>query len=182
MNAPAGSIERTDGYFTFRYDRTFSQPVDTVWRAITEPTQIQQWTGSLPDIELRPGGAYITYHGKDMRVVDQVLEVDSPGLFSHTYFQQLNPDASVTWHLAESGTGCALTFTHVMSTGDISNAMDSVAAGDDEITILARNATGWHHLLDLLEGHIDAGTTPRITDELQDLQVHYAEVSRKLLA
>lgn len=172
-----GAIQRTDEHVTFRYERRFAQPVDSVWHAITDPAAIQQWMGTQPEIELRQGGQYVTHHQGDHRVVDRVLRLEPPRLFEHTFFEYVNPSAVVTWQLSpvDEG-GCLLALTHVLSMEDVHAAMSSVAAADDPITILSRNAAGWHHLLDLLQAHLGEEIPTRSPDEQQALQQHYAEL------
>lgn len=160
-----GAIERDGAFVVFRYVRPLARPVPQVWAAITEPDRIARWFGSRPEIDAQPGGAYVVEHGNGMRVEDRVLRVEPPTLFEHTFWAQLNPDATVTWELAEDGTavdGAAeagdaarLTLTHRLSDADIDNALATVAAGDDRGAVIARNAAGWRRLLDRLEAALD---------------------------
>ncbi len=67
-----GSIEQRDGRVICRYERRLRHPVDVVWKAITDPDEIERWTGSRPEIDLRPGGHYVTYQRGGDRVADRV--------------------------------------------------------------------------------------------------------------
>lgn len=174
-----GTIERAGDRVTFRGERRVNQPLESVWRTITDPAEIQQWMGTRPEIELRQGGQYVTHHQGDHRVVDRVLRVEPPRLFEHTFFKYVNPGAVVTWQLSPAPeNACSLTLTHVLTMDDVHGAMSGVAAGDDEITILSRNAAGWHQLLDLIEAHLGEDVPPRSLDERLALQQHYAELLR----
>lgn len=169
-----GSIEQRDGRVTFRYERRLRHPVDTVWRAITDPERIMRWTGSRPEIELRVGGAYVTYHGTGDRVVDRVVRLEPPRLFEHTFWVHVNPSALVTWELAPFEDGCRLTLTHSLDLADVRTAAATVAVGDDFRIILSRNGAGWHRLLDKLGADLDERDEPWSEADQRALQDRYA--------
>jgi uncharacterized protein YndB with AHSA1/START domain len=53
---PLGTHEqRDDGTHVLRYERLLHHPIDRVWRAVTEPSQVVGWWGDA-DIDLRHGG------------------------------------------------------------------------------------------------------------------------------
>lgn len=145
-----GTIERDGEFVVFRFEHPLPHPVERVWTAITEPAAVERWMGRRPEIDPRPGGAYVTYHAGDMRVVDEVLRVESPTLFEHTFWREVNPDSRVTWRLSETADGSLLRFTHRLSEADIAHAIATVAAGADAEAVISRNAAGWQRLLDRL--------------------------------
>lgn len=151
-----GTIERNGGFVVFRFECDLAHPVQRVWAAITEPAEIERWTGNRPEVDLRAGGKYVSYHGDGMRVVDEVLRVEPPSLFEHTFWRHVNPDSRVTWQLNEVDGGCLLQFTHRLSDADIANAIATVAAGADAETVVSRNAAGWQRLLDRLRQALDS--------------------------
>jgi uncharacterized protein YndB with AHSA1/START domain len=169
-----GTIEERDGTYVFRYERDLPHSVERVWQAITDPDEIAIWTGSRPEIELHPGGRYVTHHGNGMTVIDRVERVEPPHLFQHTFWIEVNPSALVTWELSPTDTGCHLTLTHRMSQADIEAAANSVAKGDSFALILARNAAGWHQLLDKLEARLGGRDRPWTDEEHQKLLARYA--------
>lgn len=158
-----GRIDRDEHGVRFRYERELRHPVELVWRAITDPDASAEWTGNRPELDLRPGGTYTTYHqapdGSQRHVVvDRILRLEPPHVVAHTFWEQVNPDAVVTWELSElppPDGGCRLVLTHALSHRDLRSAAESVAGGDSVATILSRNAAGWHHLLDLLTTRLD---------------------------
>ena len=79
------------------------------------------------------------------RVEDKVVRLEPPRLFQHTFWLELNPSALVTWELTptEDG-GTRLELTHELDLAD----MQSVAGQDSIVTMMSRNASGWHILLD----------------------------------
>ena len=50
-----GTIELTEELVRLRYERQLGHPVEVVWEVITEPDEIERWTGNRPEIELRVG-------------------------------------------------------------------------------------------------------------------------------
>jgi uncharacterized protein YndB with AHSA1/START domain len=169
-----GTIEQRDGTVTFRYERTLAHPIEAVWRAITDPEAVAGWMGNRPEIELRPGGSYVSVHQGGQRVVDRVLRVEPPRLFAHTFWEQVNPSAVVTWELNSAGDGCRIVLTHSLRVEDLASAAATVAAGDDLLTILSRNAAGWHRLLDQLAARLDDREAAWSREAQQRLQQHYA--------
>ena len=169
-----GSIVRDDDRVTFRYERHLRQPIETVWRAITEPAEIERWAGTRPEIDLVPGGAYVTHHGTGDRVVDRIVRLDPPRLFAHTFWAHVNPSAVVTWELTPVGDGCRLVLTHTLAMDDVRAAAATVAMNDHPAVIIARNGAGWHHLLDRLDALLDRRDLPWTADDQRALQDRYA--------
>jgi uncharacterized protein YndB with AHSA1/START domain len=169
-----GSIEQHDGRVRFRYERRLRHPVETVWRAITDPAHIEAWIGARPEIDLRPGGEYVTYHGAGDRVLDHIVRLEPPRLLEHTFWQQVNPSALVTWELSPIPEGCRLLLTHALDLADARAAAETLARGDGIATILSRNGAGWHRLLDKLTDTLDGRTTPWSAADQQALRQRYA--------
>lgn len=181
-----GAVERQDDRYSFRYQRRLRQPVEVVWPAITEPAEIERWTGSRPEIEPHPDGRYVSYHGTGDRVVDRVTRVTPHRLFEHTFWVQINPSALVTWTLEPATEGTDLTLVHALDRADIEQAAaamsgsataspSAAAAEPDAVSlVLSRNAAGWHRLLDRLTQTLDGHTVPWSREEQQALQQHYA--------
>ena len=172
-----GTIEQTGDKVVFRYERRLAHSVEAVWRTVTDPAEIGAWAGTRPEIELRVGGRYVTYHqGGETTAVDRVLRLDPPRLFEHTYFEQVNPGSVVTWELSPAGPGTLLVLTHVMTQAALETAMATVAKGDDLVTVLSRNAAGWHHLFDAMIAHLEGDeAVTRSPDDWQDLRERYAK-------
>jgi uncharacterized protein YndB with AHSA1/START domain len=169
-----GTIEKQDGTSIFRYERDLPDPIERVWQAITDPDEIAAWTGNRPVIDLRPGGQFVTHHGEGMTVVDRVERVEPPHLFQHTFWHDLNPSALVTWELSSGAPGCHLRLTHRLSLADIEAAANSIAKGDSVAVIIARNAAGWHQLLDNLEANLTGRDRPWTDEGRQKLLERYA--------
>lgn len=175
MMTDDGTIDQRDGRVVFRYQRELRHPIDRVWRAITDPDELAQWLGTRPELELRVGGLYVMIHTSPdgatvQRVEDRVVRVEPPRLFEHTFWRELNPSALVTWELTPSGDGTRLELTHELDRGDV----ESVAGQDSIVTIMSRNAAGWHRLLDRVTALLDGAGQPWELAAHQDLQRHYA--------
>ncbi|GAA1689883.1 SRPBCC domain-containing protein [Fodinicola feengrottensis] len=170
-----GVVEERDGMVTFRYERRLRKPTEVVWKAITDPDEVGKWAGSRPDIDLRPGGEYVSYHGEGIDpVVDRIVRVEPPRLFEHTFWVHINPSALVAWELTSTEAGCELVLTHTISVADLRAASETLAAGDSIAVIMSRNGAGWHHLLDLLEASFDGSAVAWSPEMRKDLQDAYA--------
>lgn len=169
-----GTVERHGDRVTFRYERTLKHPIEKVWRAITDPAELQRWSGMRPELDLRVGGEYVTTHVNTVRVVDKVLRVDPPHVFEHTFWAHVNPSATVTWELSPTDGGTLLVLRHSLSMEDVKNAANTVAEGMSPLDILARNGAGWHHLLDLLAATLDGRETSFSQDAEDALRERYA--------
>src|SRR5947209_17079796 len=105
----------------FRYERELPHPIEKVWAAITDPSEIVRWSGMPMEIDLRPGGRYVSNHSSGDRVEDRIVRLEPPRLLEHTWWEEINPSALVTWELQESpgGAGCVLTLTHAVEEDDV---------------------------------------------------------------
>ena len=167
-----GTVEQRDGRVTYRYEGHLRHPIGVAWKAITDPDEIERWTGGRPDIDLRPGGHYISYHRGGERVVDRITRVEPPRLFEHTFWAHLNPTALVTWDLREAEEGCRLVLTHSLDIDDVRTASQTL--GDAISVILSRNGAGWHRLLDMLAGKLDGRAATWSEQDQKNLQERYA--------
>ncbi|HEY1763041.1 MAG TPA: SRPBCC family protein [Acidimicrobiales bacterium] len=116
MTADDGEIERIGDQVVLRFERQYSNPIDDVWDALTNPTRIAQWW--LPfdaeiTLELVAGGAYeLRGKGEGMPTLSwKILRVEAPHLLEHTHVE---PDVVIRWELAEHDGGCTLVFTQTV--------------------------------------------------------------------
>lgn len=150
-----GTIERTAERVILRYERVLLHPIEAVWRAITDPDEIHAWWGTRPEIDLRVGGEYVSYHATGDRVVDHIVRLDPPRLLEHTFWQHINPDARVTYRLEPVVEGTRLLLTHTMTTADLRTAADALAWEGDPYDLVSRTSQGWARLLDTLAASLD---------------------------
>src|SRR4051812_9592014 len=84
-----GSFQTLDGRPALHFERRLAHPVDAVWRAVTEPSELGKWfpTEVAIDDELRPGAAMpFPSPEHDIPPMDgEVVEVDPPRRFVFTW-------------------------------------------------------------------------------------------------
>jgi uncharacterized protein YndB with AHSA1/START domain len=118
---------------TLRFERHLNRPVDVVWRAVTDPTEMRTWFPTRIEIDSWTIGAPLTHHfdGHDIDPLPgTVLEWDPPRRVSFTWGTD-----TITFELTAAGdSGTTFVLTEEL---DASHA--------------ARNAAGWEACLDRLE-------------------------------
>jgi uncharacterized protein YndB with AHSA1/START domain len=136
-----GTYLRIDGRAAVRFTRHYSQPIDRVWAALTEPAQVPAWFPAAFTFEAVVGGT-IRFSG-DAYAEDgtgRVLAYEPPHRFAFTW-----GDNEVHLELVQQGDGCVLTLTDILSAADEA----------------ARNAAGWtvclHELDAVVAGHPGGG-------------------------
>lgn len=84
-------------------ERTYNAPIEKVWKAITDRSQMKEWYFDLEDFKPEKGFKF-SFTGGDEHVQYvhncEVLEADPPNKLSHTWTYEANPGYSVvTWEL-----------------------------------------------------------------------------------
>jgi uncharacterized protein YndB with AHSA1/START domain len=148
MTAPDGTHETLDhGRHRVRFQRRLPHPIERVWRAISEPGEIEAWLARA-EVDLEPGGRIHLewlntdeegnrYEGADM--TGTITRLDPPRLLEY----DSDAHGRMTWELRATGDGTELTFTCV------------IAISDEHV---ADNLSGWHVHLDFLEDWLEDGT------------------------
>ena len=127
-------------------------PVERVWDEITKTDRTQKAVYNTVLEGQIKAGSRVRYYSPDKKrvfVVGEVLEVEAPRIFSHTYWFTMwksGPPTKVTWELEEEQGGCRVTITHTGWTKD-HEARDKTGAG-------------WQEILALLKQEIETGTIP----------------------
>jgi uncharacterized protein YndB with AHSA1/START domain len=149
-----GTLIEIDGKSALRFERRYSHPMERVWRAISDPTEMAAWFPSKVIGERAVGGDLVfdddaqraaahaagevtradgpMFHGR-------VVAYDPPKTFSFTWGGEL-----LRFELIDDGPGTLLVFTQVLS-------HESVAA---------RNGSGWHMCLAGLDALLGAAPPP----------------------
>ena len=126
-------------------------PRQRVWDEITKTGRVQRALyNTVLETELRPG-ARLRYYSPDRKrvfIVGEVVEVDPPRKFSHTYMftTRVEPKTLVTWELQEEKGGCRVTITHSGYT-TAHKAPEKVKAG-------------WTEILGILKHELETGDIP----------------------
>lgn len=127
-------------------------PRQKVWDEITKTGRIQRAVyNSVMETNLVPGAKlrYYSPNHKRVFIVGEVVEVEPPTRFAHTYRMTQWPDDEptlVTWELAEIASGCRVTITH-------SGWTDAHKTKD-------RVTTGWTEILGILKAELETGKIP----------------------
>ena len=127
---------RTDGsQAVIRFERELAGPPAVVWRALTEPSELEPWFPCAIDIaEWKMGAALVfRFPGHDgLTLTGTVLEVEEPSLLAYTW-----GDETLRFELSPTPSGG----TRLVVSDVLSGA------------IAARNAAGWDVCLERLLGH-----------------------------
>ncbi len=123
-----GTLETIDDRPALRFERTLAHPVDRVWRAVSEPAELERWFPAAADWTPAVGETFEA-HG----MTGEVTEVDAPRHLAWTFNGE-----RYSFDLTEHGEGCRLVFIHVF----------------DDRGLAAQTAAGWDAYLSRLEPHL----------------------------
>jgi uncharacterized protein YndB with AHSA1/START domain len=159
------NFETVDDKPTLRFERRIAHPVQDVWEAVTQPSELAHWFPCEVEVDLRLGGK-MKFHFPELALPDQastllgeVTEFDPP-----TRFAFLWGEDHLHFALEPIGDGqaCMLRFTVELDSRDKA----------------ARDGAGWHVCLDALERRLDGDTVER-PDESDEWRTHYEEYERR---
>ncbi len=110
-----------DGLAELRVQRRLAHPPETVWKALTDPSEMMDWMqATAATVDGRLGGQVdIEAH---LHVTGTVLRWDPPRVFEHEFKlapSRLLPageDAVLRYELEPDGNGCLLTMTFMRLT------------------------------------------------------------------
>jgi uncharacterized protein YndB with AHSA1/START domain len=155
-----GTFLTVAGRPTLRFERRLTHPVEKVWRALTEPAELEHWFPQRVEGAFEPGGKlrfpFRAAKELDGEVVPdfegEVLDIEPPRLLSFTWGGDV-----LRFELIPDGDGCLLVFTDTFT----------------EHGKAARDGAGWHVCLDGLEASLD-GAPPPGPDRWRGLYENYA--------
>ena len=153
-----GTYLDIEGRPALRFERVLDHPVDAVWAAITEPSELAHWFPARVEVDLRPGGGMTFTFADDAFPVmhGEVTELDPPRRFAFEWGGE-----RMSFDLEPEDGGCRLVFIHFLSERDAA----------------ARDAAGWHVCLDQMRARLAGppaeapGTEP--TEEHRALMDEY---------
>jgi uncharacterized protein YndB with AHSA1/START domain len=140
MTAADGTIEKRGDMSVLRYERHLRHPIERVWRAITDPDEIEAWLARA-DVELTSGGRVqlewlnTDENGKRYEgsyVTGKITALEPPRLIEY----DTDVHGLLRWELQSTAEGTDLTLT-------VTNVIP-----DDAVT---KTMAGWHVHLDFLE-------------------------------
>ncbi|MDQ6805964.1 MAG: SRPBCC family protein [Actinomycetota bacterium] len=138
-----GTLEQLDdGRWQLRFMRTFRHPVDTVWRAISEPEHLAQWFPTTIEGERAPGAPLrFSFPGEEAPPFDgEMIACEPPSLMELRW----GPD-TLRLELRPTQDGTELTLLDTL----------------EELGKAARDGAGWHTCLDALERALDGADDAR---------------------
>ena len=165
-----GRLITIDGRPALRFERRYRQPVERVWRAVTEPEEMAEWFPAQVLGE-RAVGAPLTFDDDAQRAAANeageptraegpmftgtVVTYDPPQVFSFTWGDEL-----LRIELMPDGDGTLLRFTQVLS----------------HQSVAARNGAGWHMCLLELDRLVEGGAPETEADE--DFGIYHEYLDR----
>jgi uncharacterized protein YndB with AHSA1/START domain len=123
-----GTLETIDGRPALRFERALPHSVERVWRAVSEPAELERWFPAAADWTPATGETFEA-HG----ATGEVTEVDAPHRLAWTFGGE-----RYSFELTAQREGCLLVFTHVF----------------DDRARAAQTAAGWEAYLSRLEPHL----------------------------
>ncbi len=142
-NAAGASVREEGGRWTLVFVRELKHSPAKVWRAITDPHELQAWAPFDPDRKLDAlGPVKLTIAGPQPEITDgHVRRVEAPRLLEYTWAGDL-----LRWEIEEIPGGCRLTLHHTV----------------EDKSWLAKATAGWHICIDVLERALDGRPVGRI--------------------
>jgi uncharacterized protein YndB with AHSA1/START domain len=115
-----------------RIERRYDSPVERVWRAVTEPDEMERWFVVRPSWKPELGETFEAYGHRG-----EITELDRPRAFAWTWGVE-----EYRFELESDGDGCRLVFTHVFNPD----------LGPQE-----QHERGWRAYFARLEAHLAGG-------------------------
>lgn len=110
-NIRIGTIERVDGGYKGRLERTIGHDREAVWHKITDQHSLHEWLAP-GSIELRPGGpVHIDFIDSGITIDSTVLELDVPRLIEYSWSSGNEPQRPLRWELEPVAGGTRLVLT-----------------------------------------------------------------------
>jgi uncharacterized protein YndB with AHSA1/START domain len=150
-----GTFERHGDHIDARFERLYRRPIESVWRALTDPDRLSDWFGRSY-VEPFVGGRYETMLDGIKPMRGRVRIWEPPTLLEYDFRNDHAPASVARWELSAAEAGTRLVFTHSGMPYANSNLM----------------LPGWHVFLDHLATSLD-GKPPGAFDppwrKLQDV-------------
>lgn len=126
-----GDLIDIDNRPALRFRRRLDHPVERVWRAVTEPAELEQWF--VASVPWKPEAGEVF---EAMGERGEITRLEPLRVIEWTWGGELT-----RFELFPAGDGCVLEFTHVF----------------DDRALGAQHATGWEAYLNRLDAHLAGG-------------------------
>ena len=154
-------ITAPDGHPQLRFERRLRHPVERVWRALTDPVELEAWFPAAIATEWRPGAAirFTFPEGEGEGVGEDALRgtvvaVDPPRLLEFRWDRD-----RLRFELSPDGDGCRLVFVNTLH---------------DETYAPHQVGAGWHLCFEWLEAVLGGAAPERdATGRVAELEGRY---------
>lgn len=123
-----GTLETIGGRPALRFERRLPHTVERVWRAVSDPAELDRWFPAAADWTPATGEIFEVYGA-----TGEVVEADPPRRLTWTFAGDF-----YSFDLTAQDERCLLVFTHVF----------------DDRALAAQTAAGWDAYLSRLEPHL----------------------------
>jgi uncharacterized protein YndB with AHSA1/START domain len=149
--ALTGRLETIDERAALVFERPLAHSVERVWRAVSDPGELERWFVARPEWTPKPGERW-----EAMSESGEILECEPPTLLAWRWGGE-----RFRFELRAKGEGCLLTFTHVF----------------DDRALGAQHAAGWETYFARLDAHLAGGylSEESAHEPVADLHERYAE-------
>jgi len=106
-----GTYVRTGSASGLKYERRYDRPVETVWKALTEPARLADWMGAAR-VEPYVGGRYELFIDSAEPMRGRVVTWRPPELLEFSWHGAGAPSSLVRCELVPDGAGTRLIFVH----------------------------------------------------------------------
>jgi uncharacterized protein YndB with AHSA1/START domain len=146
-----GTLETIDGRPALRFERQLAHPVERVWRAVSEPAELERWFPAAADWTPAAGERF-----EAGGMTGEVTEVAAPNRLAWTFNGE-----HYSFDLTAHEGGCLLVFIHVF----------------DDRTRAAQTAAGWETYLTRLEPLLAGGflSEAEAYEPWEEIHERYAE-------
>lgn len=110
-NDRLGTLERHGDHVDVRFERIYPRPVESVWKALTEPERLADWMGQS-FVEPFVGGRYETMLDGLKPMRGRVRLWEPPTLLEYDWHSDHAPVSVARWELGAIEGGTRLVFTH----------------------------------------------------------------------
>jgi uncharacterized protein YndB with AHSA1/START domain len=161
MTDKLGTLERTEDGGLIRFERTFPNPIEDVWSALTEPERLADWWPPFATnvhVDLREGGTMSFDWPDGPQLEFRFLRIEPPTLLEHTH---TSPGSWMRYELAATDEGTLLRATYFVPEPD-----QAIQRGD---------VVGAHYGFDRLAAALAGHPAPLDMEAFTVLQQRYAE-------
>lgn len=106
-----GTFVRQGSTTALRYERRYDRPVETVWKALTEPARLADWMGQA-EVDPYVGGRYELFVNSPDPLRGRVVTWKPPELLEFSWTGPEAPTSVVRCELVRDGAGTKLIFMH----------------------------------------------------------------------